>query len=51
MVIDIGCLYRENTKDGITTITTAESAPYTKRILLLDCVEEIVSLSGLGCIF
>jgi len=51
MVIYIGCLYRKDTKDGMTAITTAESAPNAQRILFLNGVKEMVHLSYEKCIF
>jgi len=51
MVIDIGCLYRKDPKDGMTTITTAESAPNAQRILFLNGMKEMVCLSYEKCVF
>jgi hypothetical protein len=51
MVIDIGCLYRENTEDGVTAITTADSALNAQRIFFLNGMKEMVCLSYDKCVF
>jgi hypothetical protein len=51
MVIDIGCLYRKDTEDGMTAITTADSALNAQRILFLNGMKEMICLSYEKCVF